>query len=96
MTAPTFFTVTGDYRSVVADLPSDADYDPQLGPVSATVTFTPMLESGDVILATSASPRPTAFVAAPVVARIDVTDGRLKLRVDSDPGGSGAFAPVRC
>lgn len=62
MTEPTFFTVSADYKSVVADLSSDADYDPQLGPVSATVTFTPMLSTGDVILVPDADPRPTAYV----------------------------------
>lgn len=83
MTTPTYFTVVADYKSVVVDLASDVDADPQLGPVTARVTFTPVLRNGDVILATDASPRPTGFVAAPIVARID-TDGRLKLRVEPD------------
>jgi hypothetical protein len=83
MTAPTFFTVVADYKSVVVDLASDVDADPQLGPITAKVTFTPVLANGDVILATNASPRPTGYVAAPIVARID-TDGRLKLRVEPD------------
>ena len=83
MTSPTFFTVVADYKSVVVDLASDVDYDPQLGPVTATVTFRPVLRNGDVILATNASPRPTGYVAAPIRARID-TDGKLKLRVEPD------------
>lgn len=83
MTAPVFFTVEADYKSVVADSVSDVDHDPQLGAVTATVTFTPMLATGDVILAADTLPRPTGFVAAPIVGRID-TDGRLKLRVDPD------------
>jgi hypothetical protein len=92
MTAPTFFTVVADYKSVVVDLASDVDADPQLGPITAKVTFTPVLANGDVILATNASPRPTGYVAAPIVARID-TDGRLKLRVDPD-GDRDDFANV--
>lgn len=95
MTAPVWFTVTADYKSVLQDASSDADYDGELGPVSATCTFTPILNNGDVILAVEASPRPTGFVPTPVVARIDVTDGRLKLRVDPDDGGTGTFTPVR-
>jgi len=83
MTAPTFFTVVADYKSVVVDLASDVDADPQLGPITAKVTFTPVLAKGDVILATNASPRPTGYLAAPIVARID-GDGRLKLRVEPD------------
>lgn len=83
MSSPTYFTVVADYKSVVVDSITDADADPQLGPVSATVTFTPMLRSGDVIVALDATPRPTGYIAAPIVARIDV-DGRLKLRVLPD------------
>jgi hypothetical protein len=83
MTTPTYFTVIADYKSVVVDLASDVDPDPQLGPITAKVTFTPILNQGSVIRATEASPRPTGFVAAPIVARID-TDGRLKLRVEPD------------
>lgn len=88
MTQPTYFTVVADYKSVVVDLASnvqggDVDADPQLGAISATVTFTPVLPNGDIILATEASPRPTGLIAAPIVGRIDV-DGRLKLRVEPD------------
>lgn len=92
MTNPTYFTVVADYKSVVVDLASDVDADPTLGPVTAKVTFTPILANGDVILATDASPRPTGYVAAPIVARID-TDGRLKLRVEPD-GDRDDFASV--
>lgn len=95
MTNPIYFTVAADYRSVVADAASDSDYDPQLGSVTATVTFTPLLTGGDVILATGASPRPTGFAPTPVVALIDPADGRLKLRTGPDSGGTGTFAPVR-
>jgi hypothetical protein len=83
MATPEFFTVVGDFKPVVVDLPTDPDADPQLGSLSATVTFTPMINDGDVILATDADPRPTGFIAAPIVAKID-TDGILKLRVDPD------------
>lgn len=83
MSSPVYFTVEADYKSVVADSVSDPDADPQLGPVTATVTFTPVINTGDVILAGAADPRPTGFVPAPIVARID-TDGRLKLRVEPD------------
>jgi hypothetical protein len=83
MATPEFFTVIGDFKPVVVDLPTDPDADPQLGSLSATVTFTPMINDGDVILATDADPRPTGFIAAPIVAKID-TDGILKLRVDPD------------
>ena len=96
MTSPTFFTVSADYRPVSADASTDSDYDPQTDEaLSATVTFTPVLATGDVILATDASPRPTGYVCAPIVAMIDAADGRLKLRTTPDAGGSGTFAPVR-
>jgi hypothetical protein len=83
MANPTYFTVVADFKSVVVDLDTDVDPDPQLGPVTAKVIFTPVLNNGDVILATNASPRPTIYVPAPIVARID-TDGKLKLRVAPD------------
>jgi hypothetical protein len=92
MTSPTFFTVIADFKSVVVDLASDVDADPTLGPITAKVTFTPQLNSGDVILATDASPRPIGYIAAPIVARID-TDGKLKLRVAPD-GDRDDFANV--
>lgn len=79
MTLPEYFTVLGDFRSVVADLSTDLDADPQIGPVTATVTFKPVLRDGDAILATDATPRPTGYVAAPIVAKIN-SAGRLVLR----------------
>ncbi len=79
MTLPEYFTVLGDFRSVVADLATDLDHDPQIGPVTATVTFKPMLRDGDAILATDATPRPTGYIAAPIVAKIN-SSGRLVLR----------------
>lgn len=84
MTDPTFFTVIADFKSVVVDLITDPDTDPQLGPVTAKVTFTPIFTgNGNVILAADAAPRPTGYIPAPIVGRIDA-DGRLKLRVEPD------------
>ena len=83
MTQPTFFTVTADYRSVLADTEIDLDADGQIAPISAVVTFKPVLRDGDAIRAMNASPRPIAYVPAPVVAKLG-TDGRLKLRDDPD------------
>jgi len=79
MTNPTYFTVVADYRAVVIDLETDIDPDPQVVPLSAVVTFRPVLRDGDAILATDASPRPIGFVPAPITAKIN-TAGRLVLR----------------
>ena len=92
MTDPVYFTVVAQFKPLVVDLASDVDADPNIGPISAKVTFTPMLASGDVILATGATPSPIGFLAAPIVARIDI-DGRLKLRVEPD-GDRDDFANV--
>lgn len=83
MAVPTYFTVEADYKSVVADNDLDVNINPEEGPVTATVTFTPQIKVGDVILAVTATPRPVGYLPAPIVARID-TDGQLKLRVDVD------------
>lgn len=97
MTEPVFFTVECDLRAIVADLPNDPDYDGQQAPVSATVTFTPQINRGDIILATNATPRPIGYIPASVTAVVDGSDGRLKLRTTTDAGASGGytFAPVR-
>ena len=76
---PAYFTVLGDYRSVVADTEADLDINPDLSPITATVTFTPVLASGDAIRASKADPRPTIYVPVPIVGHISA-DGRLKLR----------------
>lgn len=81
MANPVYFTIEGDYKSIVADTVLDANVDPDLGPVSARVTFTPIVNTGDVLLGVTAEPRPIGFVPAPIVGRIDV-DGQVKLRVD--------------
>lgn len=79
MTTPIYFTVTGDYRAVVADLSTDLNADPEIQPLSAIVTFKPMIRDGDMIIAVDATPRPTGFVPAPITAKIS-TSGRLCLR----------------
>jgi hypothetical protein len=91
---PVFFTVTGDFRAVLEDSVNDTDHNPDLPPISAKVTFTPILAAGDVILATSADPRPTGYVPVPIVGIIDSADGRVKMRPFSDDGVA-EFAPVR-
>ena len=94
---PVYFTVVADFRAFIEDAATDSDYDMQTVPVGATVTFTPLVSSGDVVLATQASPRPTGFISGPVVGIIDPADGRLKIRKSADAGASGGFgfAPVR-
>jgi hypothetical protein len=92
MTEPTYFTVVGDFRAFIADGTADGDANPDSSAISATVTFKPLVNSGDVILATDATPRPTGFIPAPVVATIG-TDGRLKLRTTAN--GDYPFTPVR-
>ena len=79
-TTPTFFTVDADFKAFIADT-IDTGVDPDVVPLTGTVTFRPLLNDGDLILATHASPRPTGYIAAPVVAVID-GDGRLRLRSD--------------
>lgn len=97
MTSPVYFTVVADYRAFIEDASSDSDYDPQSVPISGTVTFTPLVNSGDVVIASTASPRPTGFIPAPITAIIDSADGRLKLRRTIDSGGDNTFGfvPVR-
>ena len=91
---PTWFTVSGDFRAVVADTTADTDHDPDVVPIQGKVTFTPVLETGDVILATQADPRPTGYVPVPIVGIIDPVDGRVKLRARPDDGVS-EFTSVR-
>lgn len=96
MTSPVYFTVEADFKAFIEDASTDSDYDPQVVPISATVTFTPLINAGDVVLATGASPRPTGFIPAPITAIIDPVDGRLKMRTGTDVGATGfTFAPVR-
>lgn len=95
MTNPTFFTVEGDYRAFVADSAGDGNYDPDNIAISATVTFTPLVDG--VVRATNSSPRPVGYLAAPIVAIIDPADGRLKIRSEGETGNPGGFTftPVR-
>lgn len=86
----TFFTVTGDFKSVTADLPTDSDYNPEVGGhLTATVTFTPLITKGEVLVVDG-----VGYLVAPVVGIIQ-QDGKLVLRSAPDPGGTGTFAPVR-
>jgi hypothetical protein len=93
--SPTYFTVEADFRAIVGDTINDDDYDPDILPVSASVLFSPLLNAGDLILATQADPRPTGFLAAPVAAVVDPADGRLKIRVPVREDGDPEFGPVR-
>lgn len=83
MAEPTYFTVVADFRSVGADTTADIDADPTITPVSAIVTFRPVINDGEALLAVDADPRPIAYIPASIVAKIG-TDGRLKLRDDPD------------
>lgn len=71
MVAAQYFPVVADFKSVIGQS------------VRGTVTFTPVLRSGDVILATTLDPRPASLVPQQVSGRIDA-DGRLKLRTKPD------------
>lgn len=75
---PTYFTVVGDFRAVVPHFQGDGTFDPALAPVTGTITFTPVVLQGDVLLAVDADPRPLGIVAAPISGIID-SDGRVKL-----------------
>lgn len=89
----TYFTVEADYLAVIGDTNDDADHDPDTAPITGTVTFTPLVNTGDLIMATQAMPRPTGLALLPIVGVIDV-DGRLKLRDVADDGVE-EFAPIR-
>jgi len=83
MTVPTFFTVVGDFRSVITDALGDKDYDPDFGDVVATVSFTPLVTPGQIIRAPQAKPRPLGILPTRIEGFID-TDGRLKLYSDPE------------
>lgn len=86
----TYFTVVGDFKSVTADLPADSNYDPEVGGhLAATVTFTPLITKGDVLVVDG-----VGYVLAPIVGFIE-TDGKLVLRSAPDAGGTGVFTPIR-
>lgn len=86
----TFFTVRAEFRSVTADTDTDTDYDPQVGlHLTGTVTFTPLVEKGDVLVVGG-----IAYIPAPITGRIH-TDGLLVLRPTPDPGGGGSYAPIK-
>lgn len=99
-----YFTGVANFKAVVADTPTDVDnVDPDRVGLTGTVTFTPELENGDLILATDLDPVPTGLYLASIMGCID-TDGVLKLAyVDSDgkvkpyttPWGDYNYTPVR-
>ncbi|MCA9843204.1 MAG: right-handed parallel beta-helix repeat-containing protein [Dehalococcoidia bacterium] len=91
MSSPTYFTVVGDFKAIIADS-EDAGADPDHLPLLGTVTFTPLINAGDLILATQASPRPVGFLGTPISGYID-TDGVLKMR--STAFGDYGYTPVR-
>ena len=95
MTEPVFFTLEGDFRGFVQDAAGDGNYQPENLAISATVTITPLLDG--IVRATSANPRPIAYLAAPTVAIIDPADGRLKIRTAGEAGNPDGFSftPVR-
>ena len=91
LTEPTYFTVVGDFRAILG-YDDTREYDPNVTPISGDVTFTPMVLAGDVIRATTATPRPIGYVPLPVTGVIDPADGRVKLinQLDGQPS-----VPVR-
>lgn len=91
-TKPTFFTVVGDFRAVVPHFQGDGSFDSHLAPVTGTITFTPVVLVGDVMLAVDADPRPLGIVAAPISGVID-TDGRVKLYPEPAVGVDPAAEP---
>jgi hypothetical protein len=88
-----YFTVTGNFRAMVADSVSDAGYDPDLAELTATATFTPLVAQGDALLITQSVP-PIHLVPTPITAIID-TDGVLKLRRDFTDIPDGPYTKVR-
>ena len=75
MPALTFFPVNAYGFAMRVDY-TDPDTDPDLQPISATVTFRPRLRPGEIAQASSYT-EPALIALAPVAARMD-EDGRLK------------------
>ena len=88
-----YFEVEADYLAAVADTIANTVHDPDVVPITGNITFTPLVNSGDVLLATQTSPRPIGLILMPITGMIDV-DGRVKLRQVSDDGVA-EFAPIR-
>ncbi len=74
MAHPAFFTVTGPYQSFAEDANTE---------LTATVTFTPVVKQGGMVIGFDAAGASIGFVPTPIVALID-TDGALKLRAEPD------------
>ena len=74
MAHPAYFTVNGLYQSLADDASAE---------LTATVTFTPVVNQGGMVIGLDAAGVSIGFVPTPIVALID-TDGVLKLRADPD------------
>lgn len=68
MATLTYFTVTGTYFAAVADA-YDTGIDPELVGMNGTVTFTPLISSGDTIKGETLTP-PQNLVLAPIKATV--------------------------
>jgi hypothetical protein len=65
----TYFTVTGTFLAALKDSVYDVDNDPELTPMCGTVTFTPVINSGDSIPAGTLTPPANLFLV-PVKAQL--------------------------
>lgn len=77
MATLTYFTVVADFLAIVGDTATDVDANPDLLPISGAVRFTPSIKSGDLLVATTLSPRPSLLMPARITADI-ASDGQLK------------------
>lgn len=64
MASLTFFTATGIYLAAVKDSLYDVDNDPELTPMSGTVTFTPLIDNGDSLPAPTLTPPANLWLAS--------------------------------
>jgi hypothetical protein len=69
MATLTYFQVLGTYLAALKDSLYDVDNDPELTPMSGAVTFTPLIDTGDLIPTPTLSP-PANLQLAPVKAQI--------------------------
>ncbi|MEI6376509.1 MAG: hypothetical protein WCO97_04880, partial [bacterium] len=67
----TYFTLVADFLSIIGDTTKDIDFDPDSVGITGTVTFTPSVTGGDVLLAHTLDPRPAMVIPAPITATID-------------------------
>lgn len=73
----TYFTVYGDFLSIIGDTLADPDPNPDTVGISGSVTFTPSVTQGDALLAVTLDPRPAMVIPAAITASI-AADGQLK------------------